>query len=298
VVDPKLPDYKRAGDLSGRLRSQGSSGLSVLLNHWSDEFKRIYPSVEMDITGGGSGTALPALLNGSADMAPMSRAMGASELEQFQTKFGYAPTRVTIALDAIAIFVNKNNPLTKISLAQLDGVFSVTRKRGAADIKLWGQLGLDGDWREREIILKTPDSSHGMYILFREMVLQGGDFRYNTLPEPVSTSIVQGVGTQAGAIGFASYFYDSRRSRPLAVSTAEAGTFFEPTQENCTSGKYPLTRFLYIYVNRKPGATLNPLTGQFLTFVCSKQGQETLARGGSYPLSADVVARECLKYLQ
>ncbi len=292
-IDGRLADYRRVDKLEGKIRSIGSSTLSNLMNRWVDAFKLLYPTIDVDITGGGSGIAVAALLENRTDLAPMSRPMTAKELADFQGKFGYPPTRITVGLDAIAVYVNKNNPLEAMSIKQLDSVFSTSHKRGGETIKTWGQLGLSGDWAELEITPKGPAKTHGMYSLFKEMVMENGEFRYDLKSEPVSTSIVQNVGAEKSAIGFASYFFSSRRTRPLALSTSDSGPYFQPSQQNCLEGKYPLSRFLYVYVNKKPGATLSPLAGHFLGFICSKQGQETAAKEGNYPLNAEISSREC-----
>jgi phosphate transport system substrate-binding protein len=292
-VDARLADYRQVGKLDGKIRSIGSSTLSNLMNRWAEAFKLLYPNVEIDITGGGSSLAIAALMENRTDLAPMSRPMNAKEAGEFQAKFGYPATRITVALDAIAVYVNKTNPLEALTLTQLDGVFSASRKRGGESIKTWGQLGLGGEWADLEIQPKGPAKTHGMYTVFKEMVMENSDFRYDLKSEPVSTSIVQNVGAEKPAIGFASYFFSSKRTRPLALSTTNGGPYFLPTQQNCLSGKYPLARFLYIYVNKKPGTNLNPVTGQLLGFICSKQGQETSAKEGNYPLSAEVSTKEC-----
>lgn len=293
TVDARLADYRRVDKLDGKIRSVGSSTLSNLINRWSEAFKLLYPTVEVDITGGGSSIAVAALLENRADLAPMSRPMNAKELSDFEAKFGYPPTRITVALDAIAIYVNKSNPLEALTLTQLDSVFSASHKRGGESIKTWGQLGLSGEWADLDIQPKGPAKTHGMYTVFKEMVMGNGEYRYDLKSEPVSTSIVQNVGAEKSAIGFASYFFSSRRTRPLALSPTDGGPYFLPTQQNCLAGKYPLARFLYVYVNKKPGTTLNAVTGHFLGFICSKQGQETSAKEGNYPLNANVSVKEC-----
>ena len=292
-IDGRLADYRRVDKLEGKIRSVGSSTLSNLLNRWSESFKLLYPNVDVDITGGGSTMAINGLLENRADLAPMSRPMTAKELADFQAKFGYPPTRITVGLDAIAVYVNKNNPLEAMTLKQVDSVFSLSHKRGGDTIKTWGQLGLSGEWADLDIAPKGPAKTHGMYSIFKEMVLENGEFRYDLKSEPVSTSIVQNIGAEKAAIGFASYFFNSRRTRPVALSTTDVGPYFLPTQQNCLDGKYPLSRFLYVYVNKKPGGTLSPLAGHFLGFICSKQGQETAAKEGNYPLNADISVKEC-----
>lgn len=297
LVDPKIADYVRAGEVTGSVRAVGSSTLSNLLNRWVRDFKLLHPQVEVEVVGGGSGIAMPALLDGKSDLAPMSRPMNRDEIAAFEKKFGYPPTKVTVALDAIAIYVHKDNPIERVTLAQLDGIFSITRRRGGPEIRRWGQLGAGGEWREAPITIKSPASTHGMHGLFRELVLNGGEYRLDLRAEPVSTSIVQGVGTERGAIGFASYFYATQRTRTLPVAASETGPFVAPTQADAASGRYPLTRFLAIYVNKKPGEPVAAAARALLTFICSRQGQEVVARDGNYPLSADAAARDCARQL-
>jgi phosphate transport system substrate-binding protein len=293
-VDAAIPPYRKLASLDGTVRSVGSSTLSNLLLRWSSEFKLLYPGVDVMVTGGGSDSAPAALIAGTAELAPMSRPMRASEIAQFKAKFGYEPTRITVGLDAIAVYVNKNNPLKSISLKQLDGIFSATHKRGSEPIKTWGQLGLTGDWQGREIELKGPGRAQGIYSLFREMVLDGGEYRFDLRAEPVASSIVQGVGTSDAAIGFASYFYDSQRTRALAVSATGEAPFAEPDQTSVVSGAYPLARSLYVYVNKPALSGTQKAAAEFLRYICSSSGQELSARDGNYPLSAALANSECL----
>jgi phosphate transport system substrate-binding protein len=298
TLDPTIPAYTRLPLLTGTVNSTGSSTLSNLLYRWASDFKLTYPNVEINIVGGGSDSAPVALIAGTADLAPMSRPMNATEAAAFKTKFGYEPTRVTVALDAIAIYVNKKNPLTQISLKQADAIFSSSYKRGATPIKTWGQLGLKDDWQSKTIELKGPSRAQGIYGLFRELALDGGDFRFDMKPEPVASSIVQGVGADEKAIGFASYFYVSARARPLAVSKSDGGPFVLPTQEGVLSGAYPLSRMLYIYVNKPPAGALPAASRELLRFICTEPGQAVVARDGNYPLNAALASKECLAQIQ
>ncbi len=243
-IDGRLADYRRVDKLEGKIRSVGSSTLSNLLNRWSESFKLLYPSVDVDITGGGSTMAIAALLENRTELAPMSRPMNAKELADFQAKFGYPPTRITVGLDAIAVYVNKYNPLEAMTLKQVDSVFSLSHKRGGDTIRTWGQLGLSAEWADMDIAPKGPAKTHGMYSLFREMVMENGEFRYDLKSEPVSTSIVQNIGAEKAAIGFASYFFSSRRTRPLALSTTDNGPYFLPTQQNCSGRKISVVTIL------------------------------------------------------
>jgi phosphate transport system substrate-binding protein len=297
-IDPNLPDYRRVESVSGKIISVGSSALTQLLNRWGDDLKRLYPAMEFEVAGGGSGSAPPALLEAKADIAPMSRPMNATERAAFHTKFSYDPTQITVGVDALAIYVNKNNPLKQISLRELDALYSVSRKRGGDAITTWGQLGLTGEWAAQPIHVFGPQNTQGMHALFRSDVLQGGEYRYDMRAEPVASAIVQGVGADDAAIGFASHVFASARARPLAVSVEPGGAAIEPTQTTASSAQYPLARNLYIYINRKPGATLAPALSAFITFICSKQGQSTAIELGNYPLTAALSEKECLSALK
>ncbi|MGL4230524.1 MAG: PstS family phosphate ABC transporter substrate-binding protein [Casimicrobium sp.] len=296
-VDAALPEYRRAEGINGKLTSVGSSALTQLLNLWAVTLKRLHPALEFEVIGGGSGTAPPALLEGKSELAPMSRPMNANERNAFRTKFGYEPTQVTVGVDALAILVNKNNPLKQISLQELDAIYSTTPKRGGTTMTTWGQLGLTGEWAEQSIQVYGPQSTQGMYALFRADVLQGGEYRYDMRTEPVASGIAQSVGAHPHAIGFASHVFTSARARALAVSRERGGNAIEPTQTTAASGEYPLARNLYIYVNRKPGTALSPALNEFLRFVCSKQGQAIAVELGNYPLSAALSDKECMSAL-
>jgi phosphate transport system substrate-binding protein len=298
TVDLTLEDDQRTVDIVGVLRTVGSSTLSNLLFRWGAEFRRLYPSVDLQVTGGGSETAVPALIEGRADLGPMSRPMSDAELERFRANFGYPPTRLTVAMDAIAVYVNKHNPLTRVSFRELDAIFSDTRNWGGVPIRTWGQLGLTGDWAERPILLKGPSPAQGLYGVFRTAVLAGGKYRLDMRPEPVESSIVQAVATEDGAIGFASHFLAAARTKTLAVTRKDGGPYVSPTVDNAVDGSYPLARKLFIYLNRPPGTAVAPALRELLRFICSGQGQEIAARDGNFPLNAELAARECAAMLE
>jgi phosphate transport system substrate-binding protein len=297
-LDAALPEYRRAQNADGKLTSIGSSALTQMLNRWSDDFKRIHPALEFEVIGGGSGTAPPALVEGKADLAPMSRPMNDGERAAFRTKFGYEPTQITVGVDALAVLVNKNNPIKQISLRDLDALYSLSRKRGGGEIATWGQLGLKDAWAPQPIRVFGPNSAQGMYALFRADVLQGGEYRYDMRSEPVASAISQGVAADDFAIGFASHVFASARARPVAVSETPDGNAVLPTQATSASGEYPLARKLYIYINRKPGVALTPTLAEFIRYVCSKQGQGVAIELGHFPLSAKLAGSECLNATQ
>jgi phosphate transport system substrate-binding protein len=293
-LDPALPEYRRVEAVTGKIRSVGSSALNGLLNRWSEELKRIHPGLEIEVTGGGSGSAPPALIEGASEIAPMSRPMNQNERNAFRTKFGYEPTQITVTIDALSIYVNKNSPISKISLRDLDALYSLTRTLGGREIKTWGDLGATGEWATKAIRVYGPQSTQGMHGVFRSEVLQGGEYRYDMRTEPVASAIVQSVGADDLAIGFASHSLATARTRALAVSEKPDSAPIEPTQKTATDGSYPLARKLFIYVNRKPNAPLNAAVAELIRFACSRQGQAVAIELKAYPLNAEIAQKECL----
>ncbi len=297
AVDPALKTYERVSGVSGNLNSIGSDTLNNLMTLWAEGFRAVYPNVNIQIEGKGSSTAPPALIEGTAQLGPMSRAMKSSEIDQFEKKFGYKPTEVKVSIDALAVFVHKDNPVKGLTMTQVDSIFSKTYKRGGQGINTWGDVGLPGDWANRPFSLYGRNSASGTYGFFKEHSLKNGDYRDTVKEQPGSSAVVQGVGSDLSAIGYSGIGYKTAGVKAIALAEQEAGKMFEPTIENCLSGDYPLARFLYVYVNKKPGAPLDTLTQEFLKFVLSKPGQEVVVKDGYYPLPAQV-AGETMAALQ
>ncbi|MBU6183063.1 MAG: phosphate ABC transporter substrate-binding protein [Verrucomicrobia bacterium] len=287
-VDPAIQSYTPVSGVSGNVNSIGSDTLNNLMTLWAEGFKKVYPNVNIQIEGKGSSTAPPALIEGTAQLGPMSRPMKSSEIDEFEKKFGYKPTEVPVGVDALAVFVNKDNPLKGLTMAQVDGIFSSSRKSGSEDISTWGQLGLTGDWAAKPISLFGRNSASGTYGFFKDEALQKGDFKPTVKEQPGSSAVVQGIATDLGAIGYSGIGYRTSDVHTLALGE-EADKLVEPTYENCVSGEYPLARFLLVYVNKKPGTPLDPLTLEFLRFVLSKEGQEVVVKDGYYPLPKEAV---------
>jgi phosphate transport system substrate-binding protein len=298
TVDPKLPDYAVASGVSGNLNSVGSDTLNNLMTFWAEGFKGKYPNVNVQVEGKGSGTAPPALTSGAAQVGPMSREMKSSEVASFAGKFGHKPTKIPVAIDALAVFVHKDNDLKGLTLAQVDGIFSSTRKRGGQDIATWGQAGATGSLAGKTISAFGRNSASGTYGFFKDNALKNGDYKGSVKEQPGSSSVVQGVAADLGAIGYSGIGYKTSGVRALPLSDKEGSAFIEPNYENCLNGSYPLARYLYVYVNKAPGKDMDKLTSEFITFVLSKQGQEITIKDGYYPLPADVAAegRAALKY--
>ncbi len=287
-VDDKLPEYKPVSGISGKLSSVGSDTLNNLMTYWAEEFKNIYPNVSVEIEGKGSSTAPPALIAGTAQLGPMSRKMKAEEVDAFEKKYGYKPRIVAVAIDALAVYVNKDNPIQSLTLQQIDSVFSSTRKRGGQPITTWGQLGLTGEWANKPISLYGRNSASGTYGFFKEHALQNGDYKGSVKEQPGSASVVQGVEKELGGIGYSGIGYRTSGVRPVPIVDKSGPV--EATQDNAESFKYPISRYLYIYINANPSTGPDPLVKEFIRFVLSKQGQQDTAKDGYFPLPAKKAA--------
>jgi phosphate transport system substrate-binding protein len=292
-VDPATPAYQATSGISGTLSSVGSDTMNNLMTLWGETFTRFYPNVKLQVEGKGSSTGPPALIAGTAQLAPMSRAMKSSEIDEFERKFGYKPTQVRTSFDALAVYVNKDNPLDKISLGQADAAFSKNRKRGSSkDVRTWGDLGLTGEWATRPISLYGRNSASGTYGFFKEHVLQNGDFKDAVKEQPGSASVVQGVTNDRYGMGYSGIGYKTSGVKNVPLAESEAGPFSSGSYQDVASGTYPLARFLYVYVNRAPGKPLDPLVREFLKLVASREGQEVVVKDGYLPLTVPIVGEE------
>jgi phosphate transport system substrate-binding protein len=289
TLDPKLADYKAASGVSGSLKSIGSDTLNNLMTLWAEGFRAVYPNVKIEIEGKGSSTAPPALIAGTAQFGPMSRPMKGAEIDGFEKKFGYKPTAIRVAVDALAVFVHKDNPIQCLSLQQVDAIFSKTRKGGnSADLATWGQVGLTGEWASRPISLYGRNSASGTYGYFKEEALFKGDYKDTVKEQPGSSTVVQGVASDKGAIGYSGIGYKTADVRAVPLSAKAGGKCVEANADNAYAGDYPLARFLYIYVNADPNRKLDPVRAEFVRYVFSKQGQQAVLKDGYFPITAGI----------
>jgi len=287
-VDSNIPHYVKQPNVTGSLISAGSDTLTDVMVVCSRGFRRLYPSVTIQLEDKGSGTAPPALIEGRSQIAPMSRVMTDEEAHAFEAKYGYPPTAYKIALDALAVYVNRDNPIRQMTLQQLDGMFSSTRRKGAAAIDSWGSLGLTGDWTSKNVELFGRDANSGTHDYFRQHVLDGGEFR-PTVHEDLSQDVVQDVADHVNGVGYSGIGWRTSNVRTVALGNT-AKEFFEPTYEDALTGRYPLARFLYIYVNQPPGQPLQGAVGEFIKYVLSYEGQQAVVEAKFFPLPAKVVA--------
>ncbi len=286
-VDQKLPDYEKVSGITGNLNSIGSDTLNNLMTYWAEAFKAKYPNVNIQIEGKGSSTAPPALIEGTSQLGPMSRAMKSEELDAFEKKFGYKPTQIKVAIDALAVYTHKDNPLKGLTLKQVDSIFSSTYKRGGEAIKKWGQAGMKNEWANKAVSSYGRNSASGTYGYFKKVALKKGDYATSVKEQPGSSAVVQGVASDLAGIGYSGIGYKTSGVNAIALGESE-GQMFEPSFENCLSGDYPMARFLYIYVNKKPGKPLDKLTLEFLKLVLAKEGQQIVVKDGYYPMPNEI----------
>ena len=296
TVDENLPVYQKTSGVSGNLSSVGSDTLANLMTLWAESFKRTYPNVNVQIQAAGSSTAPPALSENTSNLGPMSRLMKDKEVESFEKKFGYKPTPIAVAIDALAVFVHKDNPIEGLTIPQIDALISSTRTCGdPADIDGWGDLGLSGSWDGRDIQLYGRNSVSGTYGYFKGKALCKGDFKNTVNEQPGSASVVQSVSASVNGIGYSGIGYTTSSVRAVPLSREAGKEFVSANPENAIAGKYPLSRFLYVYVNKAPGKPLPPLTAEFIKLVLSREGQEVVVKDGYIPLPAAVAERELKK---
>jgi phosphate transport system substrate-binding protein len=290
-VDKNLAKYKSVQGVSGNIKSIGSDTMNNLMALWAEGFKRMYPSVQVEIEGKGSSTAPPALIAGTAQFGPMSRDMKGAEIDEFEKKFGYKPTALPTSIDMLAVYVHKDNPIKGMTMQQIDAVFSKTRKGGSkADITTWGQLGLTGEWASKPISLYGRNSASGTYGYFKEHALFKGDYKDTVKEQPGSSSVVQGVASDKYGIGYSGIGYKTADVKAVAIAKDEKSKHIEAIPANAYTGEYPLARFLWLVVNVKPGASIDPLRGEFIKYIFSQEGQSDVVKDGYFPVTAKIAA--------
>jgi len=291
-IDKGVPEYKPVSGISGNLSSVGSDTLANLMTLWAESFKRSYPNVNIQIQAAGSSTAPPALTEATSSFGPMSRKMKSKEIAAFEDRYGYKPTAIPVAIDALAIYVNKDNPIKGMTIADVDAIFSSTRKCGAEEnITKWGDLNMTGNWKNRNIQIYGRNSVSGTYGYFKKKALCKGDYKNNVNEQPGSASVVQSVSSSVNGIGYSGIGYKTSGVRAVPLRTKSAGNYIEATPANAVAGTYSLSRFLYVYVNKHPNKELAPLQKEFLKMILSQQGQEVVIKDGYIPLPAKVIEK-------
>lgn len=294
-LDAGIPEYSQTSGVSGNLSSVGSDTLANLMTLWAESFKRLYPNVNVQIQAAGSSTAPPALTEGTSNFGPMSRKMKSKEIEAFERRHGYKPTAIPVAIDALAVYVHKDNPIKGLTIPQVDAIFSSTRKcRFDKDLTSWGDVELTGAWANRSIQLFGRNSVSGTYGYFKKKALCKGDFKNGVNEQPGSASVVQSVSSSLNGIGYSGIGYKTSGVKAVPLAKKPGKPFVEASPENAVEGTYPLSRFLWVYVNKHPNKPLAPIEKEFLKMVLSKSGQEVVIKDGYIPLPVKVIN----KYLE
>lgn len=290
-VDPVLPAYTPVSGISGNLVSIGSDTLNNLMTLWAEGFRKQYPNVKIEVEGKGSSTAPPALIAGTAQLGPMSRAMRKSEIDAFEKKYGYKPTEIKVSLDALSVYVHKDNPVDKLRIEEVDAIFSKTRRGGLKAITNWREVG----GPNARISMFGRNSASGTYGFFKDNALFGGDFAPTVKEQPGSASVVQGVSRDKNAIGYSGMGYKTSGVKSLALAKRGSSVYAEPIPENVYNQSFPLWRYLYIYINKAPNRPADPIVAEFIKFIQTKEGQEVNIKDGFLPLPAATAREEAAK---
>ncbi|EIO3974694.1 PstS family phosphate ABC transporter substrate-binding protein [Vibrio vulnificus] len=295
ALDTPLQPYKKIPGVSGNLLSVGSDTLAGMTTLWVEEFKALYPNINAQVQASGSSTAPPALTEQTAQFGPMSRPMRLREVEAFERTHGYKPTALRVAIDAIGIFVHQDNPVQGLNFPQLDAIFSATLRCGAEDfVSTWAQLGIDAEWAKRNFQLFGRNSVSGTYGYFKKHALCGGDFKSQVNEQPGSASVVQSVASTLSGIGYSGVGYRVAGVRLLPIAR-QGNEFVYPSRENILTGDYPLSRYLYVYVNKHPSKALSPIEAEFIKFIYSAQGQALVEKDGYVSITEEFAKQELAK---
>lgn len=292
----------------GTLHSVGADTMDELTFGWLRIFRRRFPDVDATIEARSSLSAAPALTSGLADVAPVAREFLPGEHDAFVQKFGYPPLLIRVAggsyatpnrSHALAVYVHRDNPVRSLTMAQLDAVFSATRRRGAArEVATWGDLGATGEWAQRPVNLYSIRRPNGIANFFQQRVLLGGDYRVgirerNGADDTAALgAVVESIAGDVAGIGFAGFAQARSEVRPLALAE-EGDRFVEGSPATVRDHSYPLARWVYIAVNRRPGEPLPRNVRAFLEIVLSAEGQRVVEEEGAFlPLPPAILEAE------
>lgn len=310
-VDPAMPRWKPgAVDVQPEeeLNIVGADVMDEITLGWVKLMRQAYPRLSVTMEARASGSGAPGLISGQGMLAPVGRELLPAEEKAFVDKFGYKPFSVRVATGsagslgktaASIIMVDKNNPVQCLSLPELDAIYSTSDKLGHAPIRTWGDLGLKGEWASRPIHLYGLKSPNGIEWFFKQRVMQGGDYRTDiqfTKGRGFTHAFnvaAEDMAQHPGGLTYALLANVTPNVKVVPLSETDGGRCYLPTVKNVYAHAYPLSRYVYIFVNRPPGKPLEPKVKEFLKLVLSKQGQDVVAKEGVYiPLQTSVVKEE------
>ena len=308
-----MASLSSAAELTGSVRVAGNPELAGVVAHWAEVFEKLHPGIRIVTHLTGSDTGMAALYTGKADLALLGRAPTPSEIQAFEWIFHYRPVQVEIltgSLDqagrspAPVLFVHRDNPLARLSLAQLDAIFGTEHRSEQADIRTWGQLGLTGEWADKPLHLYGPDAMSGTGRFHRHVVLNDSRMmNWDQLTEFNDTGIPLQATHDAGrqilaalardryGLAVANLGFATPAVRALPVEGIPA------TRSSLMIRRYPLTRAVVACSNRPPGQAIDPVTGEFLRYILSPAGQQQIGLADGYLPLTDALAAEQLRKL-
>ena len=309
VLDSSISSYQTTTPVTGRMAIAGSDTMQPIMVKLASAFQQWHPGVKVGIQGGGSyagvkgfiidqatirrGDARPSghLVSGHVPLFASSSPMSEEDRKDFKSRYGYDVTEVPIALDAVAIYVNAQNPIAGLTLDQVDAIFGKDRKRGyRADVTKWSEVGVEG-WSSSPIHLYGRDAKSGTRTFFINEVLNGGRMKPEVVEEPGSASEILDISRDPLGMGYAGIGFQASTVRVVPLAAKSGADFVAPTAETATTGAYPLARYLYLYAKQSPDTALQPEVKEFLKFINSREGQEAVVRAGFFPLPATQIAR-------
>ncbi|ULA63049.1 MAG: Phosphate ABC transporter, periplasmic phosphate-binding protein PstS [Nitrospira sp.] len=311
AVDSALAHYNPQTHIAGTFKIQGSETMYPLMSRLTMEFQRRQPKVAIDVKGGGSTKAVAEFLQPPLSktgkvmwqedravnfkMIATSRELFDAEVKEFVAQHGYEPTAVPVAVDAVALYVHKDNPVAGLTLDQVDAMFSTTRNRGQkAAITQWGQLGLTDGWEKAAIQLYGRDRKSGTRAFFQDHCLAGGEFMPGLHEEPGAASVILNLGRDQVGIGYSGLGLQSSTVRVIPLAEAAGTPYVIPSAATVADQSYPLRRVLHLYVDKAPNAPIPAAAQEFLTFIMTQEGQEAVAKAGFFPLPAGEVAKSAV----
>ncbi len=309
TLDPALKPYEPTMKVAGEIRSVGADTMEALTKLWIEGFSKVQPGATFTMEAKASGTAVPGLTEGRADIGPCAREVLPRELGPFEQKFGYKPFAVRVAsgsyrtpgkTHAIAFLVNENNPIARVTFEQIDALYSSSPAN--SPIRTWGQLGLTGEWADKPVVLWGLIRPNGIANFISQRAMRSTDFKAGINERTTVGSlaaldaVAQGVAADKYAIGYGGFGNLIPGVKAVALAATPTGPFYKGTFEEVVQHTYPLSRYIYIYINRAPGKPIEPKVKEFLGFILSKEGQEAVVKEGIFlPLPAAVVMAERAK---
>ncbi|MBI4913865.1 MAG: substrate-binding domain-containing protein [Acidobacteria bacterium] len=283
-VADTIPKYAPKVRVRGVLEVPGTDSLSDLGDEWNRSFRQFHPEGRLIYLPKLSKEAIKDLNDGVRAVIVSAREMTSEEMQAFRTKFGYMPMRIPVCLDANIVFVNKTNPITSITMEQLDAIYGKDRKGGLKEpLQTWGDLGVRGDLAKRPINAYAREEGSAIRATFAAATLLGGDFRPGIAARGDSSSLAESILTDQAGIAFGPMASWYTTNKILPVVPYQGSDARLPTQEMVTTSRYPMPMLYYAYVNRPPGQALDPAVDEFLHFVLSQEGQNTVADVGLFP---------------